>query len=155
MESYVFKSPVGLLEIRQEDNKLTHLSLLNGGNISAPSKGAEPHSDFLYEVYHQVNEYFSGARKSFDLALDSKGTEFQETVWRELRKIPYGETRTYEDIAVGIGKPKAIRAVGHANSRNPIIIVIPCHRVIHKSGDIAGFRFGTEVKKYLLELEKQ
>ena len=82
------------------------------------------------------------------------GTTFQKQVWEELQRIPYGETRSYEDIAVAIGNPKAVRAVGQANNRNPLLIIVPCHRVIHKNGDITGFACGTEVKKYLLDLEK-
>jgi len=155
MDRYIFKSPVGLLEICEENSKLTNLSLLKGEAVSAGTQDFKHHSDFLYEAYRQLNEYFSGTRRSFELALESKGTEFQRAVWRELQKIPYGETRSYEDIAVGIGKPKAVRAIGQANSRNPIMIIVPCHRVVHKNGDIAGFAGGIEAKKYLLELESR
>lgn len=114
----------------------------------------ELHSDFLYEVYTQVNEYLTGRRKQFDVPLKYQGTQFQQSVWQELQKIPYGETRSYQEIAIGIGNEKAVRAVGQANNKNPIMIIIPCHRVIHKNGDITGFACGLEVKQYLLELEK-
>ena len=119
------------------------------------SRNFEYHSDFLHEVYHQLNEYFAGKRKIFDLPVDGKGTAFQKAVWRELQKIPYGETRSYEDIAVAIGNKKAVRAIGQANGRNPIMIVVPCHRVIRKNGDISGFACGVEAKRYLLNLERE
>ena len=109
----------------------------------------------MHEVYHQLNEYFAGKRKIFDLPVDGKGTAFQKAVWRELQKIPYGETRSYEDIAVAIGNKKAVRAIGQANGRNPIMIVVPCHRVIRKNGDISGFACGVEAKRYLLNLERE
>lgn len=88
------------------------------------------------------------------MALKYEGTPFQQSVWRQLQKIPYGETRSYQEIAIGIGNEKAVRAVGQANNKNPIMIIIPCHRVIHKNGDIIGFACGGEVKQYLLDLEK-
>lgn len=89
------------------------------------------------------------------MPLSYEGTEFQNKVWTSLQKIPYGETRSYEDIAEDIGNKKAVRAVGQANNKNPIMIIIPCHRVIHKNGDINGFACGVDVKKYLLDLEKK
>ncbi len=89
------------------------------------------------------------------MPVDGKGTAFQKAVWRELQKIPYGETRSYEDIAVAIGNQKAVRAIGQANGRNPIMIVVPCHRVIRKNGDISGFACGVEAKRYLLNLERE
>lgn len=90
----------------------------------------------------------------FDLPVAFTGTPFQQQVWKELQKIPYGATRSYQDIAVAIGNPKAVRAIGQANHRNPIMIVVPCHRVINKNGSLGGFGGGLEVKKYLLDLEK-
>ena len=90
----------------------------------------ELHSDFLYEVYTQVNEYLTGRRKQFDVPLKYQGTQFQQSVWQELQKIPYGETRSYQEIAAVIGNEKAVRAVGQANNKNPILLIIPCHRVI-------------------------
>lgn len=153
-DSYVFKSPIGLLEIREENGKLINLCLHHKEDDFAPSREFVRHSDLLYETYKQVNEYFSGKRIRFELPINCAGTTFQQQVWEKLQSIPYGETRSYEDIAVGIGKPKAVRAVGQANNRNPIMIIVPCHRVIHKNGDITGFGCGTEVKKYLLDLEK-
>ena len=151
--SYSFQSPIGFLTICEQDNQLTRLYLDNQDRGILQSRNFEYHSDFLHEVYHQLNEYFAGKRKIFDLPVDNKGTVFQKAVWRELQKIPYGETRSYEDIAVAIGNKKAVRAIGQANGRNPIMIVVPCHRVIRKNGDISGFACGVEAKRYLLNLE--
>lgn len=153
--SYSFQSPIGFLTICEQDNQLTRLYLDNQDRGILQSRNFEYHSDFLHEVYHQLNEYFAGKRKIFDLPVDSKGTAFQKAVWRELQKIPYGETRSYEDIAVAIGNKKAVRAIGQANGRNPIMIVVPCHRVIRKNGDISGFVCGVEAKRYLLNLERE
>lgn len=153
-DSYVFKSPIGLLKICEEEGRLTNLHLQQKESHIAASQDYALHSDLLYEAYKQINEYFAGRRKEFDLPISFRGTAFQQRVWKELQRIPYGETRSYEDIAVGIGNPKAVRAVGQANNRNPIMIIVPCHRVIHKNGDIDGFACGIEVKKYLLDLEK-
>ena len=134
-----------------EEQKLTEL-FWEANSVQTMKN--ELHSDFLYEVYTQVNEYLTGRRKQFDVPLKYQGTQFQQSVWQELQKIPYGETRSYQEIAIGIGNEKAVRAVGQANNKNPIMIIIPCHRVIHKNGDITGFACGLEVKQYLLELEK-
>ena len=153
--SYSFQSPIGFLTICEQDNQLTRLYLDNQDRGILQSRNFEYHSDFLHEVYHQLNEYFAGKRKIFDLPVDGKGTAFQKAVWRELQKIPYGETRSYEDIAAAIGNKKAVRAIGQANGRNPIMIVVPCHRVIRKNGDISGFACGVEAKRYLLNLERE
>ena len=152
-ESYIFRSPIGLLKICEKNNKLTGLSLQTFKDDSVHHQKFVQHSDLLYETYTQLNEYFSGKRTKFELPINCIGTPFQKQVWTQLQSIPYGETRSYQDIAIGIDNPKAVRAVGQANNKNPILIVVPCHRVIHKNGDITGFGCGTEVKKYLLELE--
>ena len=107
----------------------------------------------LLESEKQLNEYFAGKRKSFSLRLDFKGTEFQQRVWRALLAIPFGETRSYGQLAIQLGNPKAMRAVGAANGRNPIAIVAPCHRVIGASGQLTGFAGGLEAKAHLLSLE--
>ena len=150
-DSYTFNTPIGFLTIREEEKKLTKL-FWEANSVQTMKN--ELHSDFLYEVYTQVNEYLTGRRKQFDVPLKYQGTQFQQSVWQELQKIPYGETRSYQEIAIGIGNGRAVRAVGQANNKNPILLIIPFHRVIHKSGDISGFACGVEVKRYLLELEK-
>lgn len=150
---YVFKTPVGFIRICEENRKLTSLSLQREEGAGELLDFVR-HSELVYEAYKQINEYFAGKRKTFELPLYGRGTTFQQRVWAELQKIPYGETRSYEDIAVGIKNPRAVRAVGQANNKNPLLIVVPCHRVIHKNGDITGFACGTAVKKYLLDLER-
>ena len=171
MNTCLYKSPIGILKISENDGKITNLCLYSHADGSVESADSQQnqtdhqnqfgkhsqtqHSELLKAACHQLDEYFQGKRRQFDLPLGYVGTPFQESVWRELQKIPYGETRSYEDIAVGIGNPKAVRAVGQANNRNPILLLIPCHRVIHKSGDISGFACGIETKKYLLDLERR
>ena len=140
-DSYTFNTPIGFLTIREEEKKLTKL-FWEANSVQTMKN--ELHSDFLYEVYTQVNEYLTGRRKQFDVPLKYQGTQFQQSVWQELQKIPYGETRSYQEIAAVIGNEKAVRAVGQANNKNPILLIIPCHR----------FACGVEVKRYLLELEK-
>ena len=108
----------------------------------------------IKEAYRQLSEYLIGERKSFDLPFNPRGTEFQRQVWKALFDIPYGETRSYKQIAEAIGNPKAVRAVGMANNRNPLLIVIPCHRVIGANGKLVGYAAGIEMKEYLLKLEK-
>ncbi|HET6785966.1 MAG TPA: methylated-DNA--[protein]-cysteine S-methyltransferase [Erysipelotrichaceae bacterium] len=105
-------------------------------------------------IQKQFTEYEEGARKVFDLPLHIKGTEFQKKVWNALLEIPYGETRSYQEIAIQIGNPKAVRAVGGACNRNPIGIIVPCHRVVGKNGSLTGYAGGLDYKKLLLEKEK-
>lgn len=107
-----------------------------------------------YNFHEQIIEYLKGERKNFSLPLDLRGTVFQIKVWKELIKIPYGETRTYKDIAENINVPKGYRAVGHALNENPVLIVVPCHRVIGSNGKLTGFRGGLELKAKLLKLER-
>jgi methylated-DNA-[protein]-cysteine S-methyltransferase len=101
----------------------------------------------------ELDEYFTGRRRQFDLPLDLRGTDFQKRCWQELLRIPYGETRSYADIARAIGNPRAVRAVGLANGQNPIPIIVPCHRVIGSDGSLTGYGGGLEIKRKLLELE--
>jgi methylated-DNA-[protein]-cysteine S-methyltransferase len=107
----------------------------------------------LPQVARQINEYFSGTRTTFDLPLAPAGTAFDRSVWEALLEIPFGETRTYSELANTIGKPKSVRAVGGANGRNPIGIIIPCHRVIGRDGTLTGYGPGVEIKRFLLKLE--
>lgn len=107
----------------------------------------------LKKTVAQLQEYFAGSRTTFDLPLDMRGTEFQKQVWEQLLAIPYGKTRSYGELATRLGKPSASRAVGAANGRNPLSIVVPCHRVIGSTGSLTGFAGGLEAKQVLLELE--
>ena len=106
------------------------------------------------ETFKQLDEYFEGRRKTFDLPIKLNGTQFQMKVWEELKKIPYGQTVSYEYIAQKIGNKKACRAVGMANNKNPICIIVPCHRVVGKNGSLTGYAFGNDIKARLLEIEK-
>lgn len=177
MSTCLYKSPIGILRLSETDGKITNIGLhqktddtasdiISDSNLRRNQQkrnrqgqhdqeqcGQEQPSQLLQKACQQLDEYFQGKREQFDLPLGYAGTPFQESVWKELQNIPYGETRSYEDIAVRIGNPKAVRAVGQANNKNPILLMIPCHRVIHKNGDISGFACGIETKKYLLELE--
>jgi len=120
---------------------------------SAGLKKAE--TPLIQKAAAQIKEYFAGERKIFKLPIVMRGTEFQMAVWQALQKIPYGETRTYKEIAASIGRPKAVRAVGMANNRNPISIIVPCHRVIGHDGKLVGYGGGLPLKQYLLELERR
>lgn len=113
----------------------------------------DPGSQYLGSAEKQLGEYFAGSRLKFDLVLDVRGTEFQRAVWSELRRIPYGETRSYAEIAERIGKPKSVRAVGAANGSNPVSVIVPCHRVIGADGSLTGFGGGLDLKRRLLVLE--
>lgn len=156
IEATTIQTPIGNLDIvgrREADREVVlHLTLPEGS--SAPRWAElERREDALPEVRRQIEEYFAGRRRDFDLAVDGEGTDFQQLVWSELAKIPYGETRSYAEVAVAIGRPAAVRAVGAANGRNPIPIVVPCHRVIGADGSLTGFGGGLEAKRWLLELE--
>lgn len=112
-------------------------------------------SPLIKATMEQLQEYFQGKRKDFDIPMEAKGTEFQKSVWDQLLKVPYGETCSYGEIAKRIGNPKASRAIGMANNRNPISIIIPCHRVIGASGKLVGYGGGLDIKERLLKLEKE
>ena len=147
MNSLTFDAPVGPVTIAAENGRITSLSF-----------GASLHSEptpLLLEAKKQLEEYFAGRRREFQLPLAPKGTEFQQKVWKALLDIPYGETRSYGEIARAIGNPKASRAVGMANNRNPIAIIIPCHRVIGSTGKLVGYGGGLDKKEFLLNLERQ
>lgn len=153
--STTLDSPVGALSMLATDRALVALVWRREGHRHAPFENAvdDPSHPVLRETTRQLREYFSGQRRTFELELDFRGTDFQRRVWAALRDIPYGETRTYGQIAGQIGNPTAVRAVGAANGRNPISIIAPCHRVIGMSGDLTGFGGGLDAKAYLLALE--
>ena len=150
-----YETPIGELLLAGDDDGLAMIGFPKG------SMRRDPESDWIYNekplasACKQLGEYFSGKRKSFDLPLQFDGTEFQVSVLKALQDIPYGETVSYGEIARRIGKPKAVRAVGAANGRNPLPIVVPCHRVIGSSGDLTGFGGGLDTKEALLRLEAE
>ncbi len=149
------ETPIGELLLAGTADALTMVGFPKG------SMRRDPEADWIFnekpfaEVSRQLLEYFAGERRDFDLKLDLEGTEFQLSVLRELQQIPYGTTTSYADIAKRIGRPKAVRAVGAANGRNPIPIIVPCHRVIGSHGDLTGFGGGLDTKEALLRLEAE
>lgn len=116
-------------------------------------QGAAPEEKVLAAALKQLTEYFNGRRKDFDLPLDLEGTSFQKKVWQQLQKIPFGQTVSYGEVAKRIKNPKAVRAVGSANGKNPVCVIVPCHRVIASDGTIGGYSGGLQVKRKLLALE--
>lgn len=142
-------SPIGTLLLVEEDGALTQLQF----DGEPPADCKEETNPLLLDARRQLEEYFAGKRRTFDLPLRPKGTPFQKACYQALREIPYGQTRSYAEIAQCVGKPKACRAVGNANHNNPIGIIIPCHRVIGKSGALTGYGGGLDKKEFLLRLE--
>lgn len=147
MEKSYYKSPIGNLEIICRNKELISLKLVNN------TENSTVESDLVKEIKNQLDEYFSGKRKYFEIKLNFSETEFQNLVWKELQKIPYGKTKSYFDIAQIIGNKNSQRAVGNACNKNPIMIIIPCHRVISKSGKIGGFAYENSIKEKLLKIE--
>lgn len=158
VKSYVSKmidSPVGPLELVASDVGLAAILWKDDDPERVPLANVAESADdpILLEAQRQLGEYFAGRRTEFSLPLDFSGTDFQRRVWSALLTIPYGETRTYSQIAQQIGRPAAVRAVGAANGRNPLSIIAPCHRVIGSDGELRGFAGGLEIKAWLLEWE--
>ena len=145
---YSYETMLGSVTFFEEDGALLAIS------THRTFEGIEQETPLIKEAYRQLSEYLKGERKDFDLPLLIKGTTFQQQVWKALLEIPYGETRSYKQIAMAIGNPKAVRAVGMANNRNPLLIVVPCHRVIGANGKLVGYGAGIEKKEFLLRLEK-
>lgn len=152
-QSY-YTFPVGSLCIQEENGKIIGIHKKHRNGQYDIENTLEKETPLIRQAYQQLREYFNRQRQEFDLPLHLSGTEFQQKVWKALCTIPYGETCSYKDLARKIGNPKACRAVGGANNKNPIMIVIPCHRVIGANGSLVGYGGGLSVKKYLLELEK-
>lgn len=151
-------SPIGKLNIKLSQKGLTYLGLADFDNNNFTNqKNNTPLTSKMkklkIEISKQLSDFFSGRRKKFNIPLDIQGTEFQLQVWKKLIEIPYGETCSYKDIAIALNKPNASRAVGTANSKNPISIIIPCHRVITSNGNLGGYSGGIQNKKFLLHLE--
>jgi methylated-DNA-[protein]-cysteine S-methyltransferase len=144
-------SPIGRLRLVSDGEHMVAIEFEDRyGDIAADIESTD---DALTECARQLGEYFAGERREFKLPLAPAGTEFQQTVWQALRQIPYGSLSSYTDIARNIERPTAMRAVGAANGRNPLPIVVPCHRVVGSDGSLTGFAGGLETKRQLLELE--
>lgn len=148
MKKYSYKTPIGNITIQEKESKISAVSFceVEGEMVETP---------LIKRAYIQLSEYFARKRRVFNLPLLLEGTEFQIKVWKALQKIEYGNTATYKDIAEIIGSPRASRAVGNANNKNKIAIIIPCHRVIGSNGSLTGYAGGLQVKNFLLNLEKQ
>lgn len=147
---YYYDFEIGRLEITYTDEAITHMSREMDDDKSNENYHK---NNIIDETIKQLDEYFKGERKTFSLPLSFEGTPFQKSVWKALMEIPYGETRSYKDIAIRIGNPKACRAVGMANNRNPIVLICPCHRVIGANGKLVGYGGGLDMKTFLLNLE--
>ena len=147
MEKSYYKSPIGILEIICENNKLVSLKLVDYCEKS------NVETNFIKDIKKQLGEYFSGKRTTFDIKINPTGTDFQKMVWKELQNIPYGETKSYSEIAAAAGNKNAQRAVGNACNKNPIMIIIPCHRVISKNNNLGGYAYGSEIKQKLLNID--
>jgi methylated-DNA-[protein]-cysteine S-methyltransferase len=147
-------SPVGPLLLMADDDGLHLIEFENPRHpVARGDDWSAGDNAVLRETRMQLDEYFAGTRRDFDLPLAPRGTKFQRDVWQALRRIPYGETISYAQLATRIGKPSAMRAVGAANGRNPLPIVVPCHRVIGADGSLTGFGGGLPTKQFLLQLE--
>lgn len=145
-------SPIGKVAVKASDKGVTYIGFADD---VASSDISSPTSDIIDEALRQLDEYFAGSRKTFDLPLDLNGTEFQIACWKALLDIPYGKTASYGEIASVTGHPRAARAVGGANNKNPISIVVPCHRVIGANGKLVGYGGGMWRKEWLLEHERK
>jgi len=151
----IIDSPVGKLKLVASDKGLAGVLWERENTRPVPLSEAveDKQHPVLVETERQLGEYFAGKRKTFSIALDLRGTQFQKDVWEALLAIPFGETRSYGQLAKQLGNPRATRAVGAANGRNPVSIIVPCHRVIGSSGKLTGFGGGLETKAHLLSLE--
>jgi len=150
-----YQSPVGRLTLRANNNGLTG-SWFDKQSTAPEDFGQQSDKHpILQQAIAEYDEYFAGTRKQFDVPIDPRGTDFQKQVWQMLQTIPFGETWSYQDMAIAIDNPKAVRAVGLANGKNPISIIVPCHRVIGKNGKLTGYAGGLENKQQLLIHESQ
>lgn len=148
MESCIIKSPLGFTKITGDDEGIQSVTVLNSEEKITDIIPIE-----LEDCIMQLQEYFEGSRKQFQLKLNPQGTNFQKKVWKQLEQIPYGKTQSYLELSKQLGDVKAIRAVANANGKNPISIIIPCHRVIGSNGSLTGYAGGLHRKKWLLEHE--
>ena len=147
--THTFSSPIGIVRLTEEDGAITRIELTD--TADAPTTP----TPLLHEAEQQIMAYLEGKRKQLDFPIRMVGTPFQQRVWRALQRIPYGTTCTYGEIATAIGNPRASRAVGMACNRNPLLLIVPCHRVVGANGKLTGFAYGADAKQWLLELERK
>ena len=149
--TYYYNSPIGTIKLVCSEKFLQEMQF-----VEEEGENPQIYSQIVSTCKEELDAYFAGKLEKFTIPIEFvNGTDFQREVWKALQSIPYGETRSYKDIAVNIGNPKAVRAVGGANNKNPIGIIIPCHRVIGSSGKLVGYAGGIDKKDMLLKLEKQ
>ena len=146
---HCFSSPIGVVRLTEADGFISSIELTDAADAVHTSP-----TPLLHEATHQILAFLEGKRKQLDFPIRMVGTPFQQRVWRALQQIPYGTTRTYGEIATAIGNPRASRAVGMACNKNPLLLIVPCHRVVGANGKLVGFAYGTDAKRWLLELEK-
>ena len=153
----IYDFEIGKLAICEDNGKIVLVNVVKTKeDIEEMAKNSiQKETSLIKNTKQQLDEYFAGKRKKFDIPIKLDGTDFQIKVWKELLKIPYGVTVSYKDIAIKIGNPKACRAVGMANHNNPILIIVPCHRVINENKKLGGYALGLDLKRRLLELEKE
>ena len=147
---FFYDYPAAAIGIAEEDGKISGVFF----GKKSPAGFDKKETPLIEKAAGQLAEYFEGRRQKFDLPLLLRGTEFQRSAWEALQTIPFGETRSYGNIAALIGRPKAVRAVGMANNRNPIVIIVPCHRVIGQDGSLTGYGGGLALKQFLLDMEQ-
>lgn len=147
---YYYETTIGVIGIADNGNAITSISFKKDEVLH---NFLERETELIKKAYKELTEFLLGERKEFDLPIEMEGTTFQKNVWNALLNIPYGETRSYKEIAEFIGNPKACRAVGMANNKNPIGIIVPCHRVIGSNGKLVGYNGGLDIKKKLLDIE--
>ena len=147
---YFYETKIGKIGIRENGKYITDIIF----SKSEEKTDNINETELIKAAFKQIKEYLGGDRKYFDLPIETIGTEFQKKVWNELRNIPYGQTKTYKDIALAIKNEKACRAIGNANNKNPLPIIIPCHRVIGSNGKLVGYSGGLDIKEKLLNIEK-
>lgn len=147
---YTYNTVIGSLHITADDFYIRYISVGKYKNDSHILKETE----IINNAFKQINEYFNGSRKKFSLNIKYEGTLFQQKVWKSLLNIPYGNTISYKELAEAVSSPKAYRAAGSACGKNPLPVIIPCHRVIHSNGSVSGYALGADIKVFLLNLEK-
>ena len=157
MEKTYYKTPIGWAEIVADGDAILSVNIVREAENRKLKIGNRDLVDsaVLQKCIRELDEYFAGTRKNFTVKLEARGTDFQQRVWQELAKIPFGVTASYADIARRVGSPRAVRAVGSANSKNPHWIIVPCHRVIASNGALSGYAGGLDRKKWLLEHESR
>ena len=146
--THCFSSPIGVVRLTEADGSIIRIELTDDADASAMPTLLQ------YVAAEQIMAFLEGKRQQLDFPIRMVGTPFQQRVWHALQQIPYGTTRTYGEIATAIGNPRASRAVGMACNKNPLLLIVPCHRVVGVNGKLVGFAYGTEAKRWLLELEK-